>query len=551
MIECKRAVAYVRVSSASQVEGYSLDAQERLFTELCKNRGWQAVHIYREEGKSAHVDSINKRPVFRKLLEDAAKNEFEIVVVHTLDRWSRNLTVTLESLKLLGRYGIGLVSIVENLDYSKPDGILFTQMLGAFAQYFSEALSTHVRKGLDQRAREGKHNGCIPFGYESCWETGEKGEKKRRCEQEHPGGLHIHSREGPAAAELFRRYSSGTTTLSQLAIWLNEQGFRTRNTRNLPDANGELVSGPRLFTSSSVRNILHNPFYTGQINHRDEILAGAHEALISRELFDTVQLALKKNSGRSETLNTSPNREYLLKGLVRCAYCGMPMWAQTYKSGNSYYREHKASRSIQECPGHGGTIACHVIDNQIKELVSAIELGPGWLEEVLSIISLKDEVERVKKEKEQVTGKLHRMAKTYIDGLIPEEEYLRQKRLLELSLESLVVPDYDASEQAGKLIQNLPVLWGKANLTEQRKILLTMLDGVYVDVKKSRLVIAVKVKPPFKPIFQVAVSKKESRIRILNEPLGTSPAGSSVFLVETGEGRTPRPEKVTQDLLQD
>ncbi|POZ59893.1 hypothetical protein C1O63_0436 [Dehalococcoides mccartyi] len=63
--------------------------------------------------------------------------------------------------------------------------------------------------------------------------------------------------------------------------------------------------------------------------------------------------------------------------------------------------------------------------------------------------------------------------------------------------------------------------------------------------------IAVKVKPPFKPIFQVAVSKKESRIRILNEPLGTSPAGSSVFLVETGEGRTPRPEKMTQDLLQD
>ncbi len=120
--------------------------------------------------------------------------------------------------------------------------------------------------------------------------------------------------------------------------------------------------------------------------------------------------------------------------------------------------------------------------------------------------------------------------------------YLRQKRLLELSLESLVVPDYDASEQAGKLIQNLPVLWSKANFTEQRKILLTMLDGVYVDVKKSRLVIAVKVKPPFKPIFQVAVSKKESKIRILNEPLGTSPAGSSVFLVETGEGWL-RPEQ--------
>ena len=60
-----RAVAYIRVSSLSQVEGHSLDAQERLFYELCKNRGWEPVSIYREEGKSAHVEAIARRPVFR------------------------------------------------------------------------------------------------------------------------------------------------------------------------------------------------------------------------------------------------------------------------------------------------------------------------------------------------------------------------------------------------------------------------------------------------------------------------------------------------------
>ncbi|OBW62403.1 MAG: serine recombinase [Dehalococcoides mccartyi] len=538
MTECKRAVAYVRVSSASQVEGYSLDAQERLFTELCKNRDWQSVRIYREEGKSAHVDSIHKRPVFRKLLEDAAKDEFDVVVVHTLDRWSRNLTVTLESLKILGRYGIGLVSIVENLDYSKPDGILFTQMLGAFAQYFSEALSTHVRKGLDQRAYEGKHNGCIPFGYESCWELGEKGEKKRHCLVEHQGGIHIHPIERQAAEGLFRRYSVGTTTLSQLAAWLNEQGFRTRNTKNLPDANGNLVSGPRLFTSSSVRNILHNPFYAGQITHRGKLMPGAHEALISQELFDLVQLTLRKNSGRSETLKALPEREYLLKGLARCAYCGMPMWAQTYHNGGRYYREHRASRSIEQCVAHGGTIPCEVVDRQMIELVSAIELKESWLEEVLSVISLKDEVDRVTKEREQVNIKLKRMAKAYIDGLISDDEYNRQKKVYGLALESLVVSDYNASEEAGKLIMNLLSLWDKATLSEQRKLLLTMLDAVYIDFKKSKSIIAVKPKPPFKPIFQVAVSKKDSKIRILNEPFGKGPIGSSLFLVETGEGWT-------------
>jgi len=60
-----------------------------------------------------------------------------------------------------------------------------------------------------------------------------------------------------------------------------------------------------------------------------------------------------------------------------------------------------------------------------------------------------------------------------------------------------------------------------------------MLDAVYIDTKNN-LIVAVKPKPPFKPVFQVAASREESDIRILNEPLN----GSSLFLVETGESRT-------------
>ena len=79
-----RAVAYIRVSSLDQVDGHSLDAQERLYEELCRSRGWEPMRVYREEGKSAHVDSISKRPVFRQLLEDSAKDRFDVVVVHSL-----------------------------------------------------------------------------------------------------------------------------------------------------------------------------------------------------------------------------------------------------------------------------------------------------------------------------------------------------------------------------------------------------------------------------------------------------------------------------------
>ncbi len=73
-----------------------------------------------------------------------------------------------------------------------------------------------------------------------------------------------------------------------------------------------------------------------------------------------------------------------------------------------------------------------------------------------------------------------------------------------------------------------------------------MLDAVYVDAKKTKSIIAIKPKPPFKPVFQVAASREGSAIRILNEPL----EGSSVFLVEAGESRTPRPKEATQDILQ-
>ncbi len=68
-----RVAAYIRVSSQDQVDGHSLEAQIRAIREYCLTRGWELVAIYREEGKSAHTDSIYKRPKFRQLLDDCAE----------------------------------------------------------------------------------------------------------------------------------------------------------------------------------------------------------------------------------------------------------------------------------------------------------------------------------------------------------------------------------------------------------------------------------------------------------------------------------------------
>lgn len=178
-------------------------------------------------------------------------------------------------------------------------------MLGSFAEYFSESLATHVRKGQSQRAIEGRHLGGIPFAYQSCWSR-KDGQWNLQCDPEHPGGVHVVETEGTAVSEMFKRYASA-------------------------------------------RNILHNRFYAGSVKHGKDHLPGVHEPVIGKELFEAVQIALAKNSGRAVTVGRRKTRTYLLKGLPKCAPCGMNLWAQTYRNGHSYYRVRRASRSNGVC----------------------------------------------------------------------------------------------------------------------------------------------------------------------------------------------------------
>ena len=161
------------------------------------------------------------------------------------------------------------------------------------------------------------------------------------------------------------------------------------------------------------------------------------------------------------------------------------MWAQTYNSGSRLYREHRESRSLANCPSAGGSIPCERADEQIGKIVEAIELGPKGEEEVLSVISVGDEVERVKGRRKKVQEKLKRLGRAYVDGVYDDIEYRRQKQLLDAELESLVVPEADAATEAGKLIEKLPELWAWASVEDRRRLLVTMLDAVYVDAKEE------------------------------------------------------------------
>jgi len=258
------------------------------------------------------------------------------------------------------------------------------------------------------------------------------------------------------------------------------------------------------------------------VKHHDQLLPGVHEPLVSEELFHAVQMALKRNSGRSRTLSHRPLREYLLKGLIRCAHCGYPMWAQTYRNGNRYYREEYGSRSAGYCVGRSGSMQCQVPDEQMGRIMQAIVLPDAWYDRLLAKIQLADEVRRVEEERKQVERKLRKLGQVYLnDDRMEYEEYKCQKRALEDRLQPLVVPGVDAATEAGKLLEDLPRLWEEADLTERRKILMTMLEAVYVDTVEEKAIVAIRPKPAFKALFEIATTQEGSNVVLYNEnPLG-------------------------------
>jgi len=115
-----RVVAYTRVSDPSQVEGYSLDAQKADIIRWCQRRNYELVGTYVEDGKSARSERGEKRPRIMALLEHAKTKPFDIVVVHTIDRCSRNVGVQRQALQLLGDAGIGFASVMEDFDFTTP-----------------------------------------------------------------------------------------------------------------------------------------------------------------------------------------------------------------------------------------------------------------------------------------------------------------------------------------------------------------------------------------------------------------------------------------------
>ena len=149
-----KVAGYIRVSDETQVDGHSLQAQDTEIQRWCQHRGHQLVYIYREEGKSAHTERIERRPQLMALLRDAEAGFYDLVVVHSIDRWSRNVGVQRQALQRLGKAGVGFASAGEDIDFTTPAGRLLLTTMGGVAEFFSDQLGFHVKKS--QRVRGGQ-----------------------------------------------------------------------------------------------------------------------------------------------------------------------------------------------------------------------------------------------------------------------------------------------------------------------------------------------------------------------------------------------------------
>ena len=164
-----------------------------------------------------------------------------------------------------------------------------------------------------------------------------------------------------------------------------------------------------------------------------------------------------------------------------------------------------------------GSIPCDIPAEQVGRVISAIVLPEAWLDRVLTQVHLADEVKRVEQEKGQVQQRLQRLTQVYVDGHLTEEEYRRQKKQQKEKLRSLIVTDGDAAVDAGKLLKNLPSLWKKADFGERWRLLTTMLDAVYLDTVEEKRIVAIRPKPAFRPLLEIATTREGSDIVLVHD----------------------------------
>jgi DNA invertase Pin-like site-specific DNA recombinase len=148
-----RAAIYARVPTSNQ--GQDSHVQTRELGEFCERHGW-TLEEYVDIGISGTKE---KRPALDRLMADAHKRRFDVVVVWRFDRFARSVSHLLRALETFNSLGIAFVSLTEQIDTSTPTGKMVFTVLGAVAELERSLIVERVRAGLRSTKANGKRLG--------------------------------------------------------------------------------------------------------------------------------------------------------------------------------------------------------------------------------------------------------------------------------------------------------------------------------------------------------------------------------------------------------
>jgi len=147
-----RVVRYLRVSRLDQ----NVQLQQDATADLIERRGWQLADSYIDQGVSG---ARARRPELNRLLADAKRGRFELLVVYRSDRLFRSIKHMVTTLDDLTVMGVGFASVTEPFDTSTPSGKLLLHMVAAMAEFERSLLIERTKAGVEAAVRRGKKVG--------------------------------------------------------------------------------------------------------------------------------------------------------------------------------------------------------------------------------------------------------------------------------------------------------------------------------------------------------------------------------------------------------